>query len=518
MPISLQLYSAASVLSVEDPFQPYLIVANRTESTLVAPNLDGRGHREILLTLIDPHGHSSTFALPDDLGHEPAAAPHADLEPGHSVMRTFSIPSTRLPGPYRLSAGFRTGEQELTSNILEWSRETASVQALVVPGYRGALNPSGQRAYFLLSGPRLRRLYACQLVCDEAAESGLLRADASEPLLDLSEPVDSLAAISGLQARPDRLQEWLLWLSGGTLHAGIEFYGFQHLSCPLPFPGARMASQIPAPDGLGCDVLLTSDDNCSLAIVRFGRPTAQPMLESAPEIIEDYPTSPALEDQDGEDEDDEPLCPVDIPAPAIVWQHRFAEPLASAALANPTASQDQERAALAVAVQRPDEVEVFFSTWASPSTPTFDSIVITDAQLLPNCPITMAVDRRGRAHIALLLTKTNPGGDRQVVLARTLFGEDGRARLDRESVLHEAAPLPPETVSGAISFFIDDSGGPWAIDWTVLLPGNRCLASDRTGPARLVSPKATILNPVSTLSFEARASIPAAEGGRPVFT
>ena len=97
----------------------------------------------------------------------------------------------------------------------------------------------------------------------------------------------------------------------------------------------------------------------------------------------------------------------------------------------------------------------------------------------------MKFDSSGNAHIALLLNSTAPEGHATTLVARTSFDRNGRPRLDSGTIYHENAETPSEPRGGAISLYVDDNGGPWYIDWCVLLDDNSFLASSRIATASL---------------------------------
>jgi hypothetical protein len=517
MTLAISLYLDQPAFAPGEGVRPVVILSNLGSTSRKAPALDGTGHRAIQFTLLKPGGDLRSFALPDDTG----AAPHRDgtlmdLDAGYEFARAFLLLDTDLPGFWELKASLELAGEATFSNNLRWYQESPRPIAVVTPVYRGAHTPAGHRSYYLFRGERLSGLYVCNLRFDDNRAETLVAGD-PQHLTVVDGEVRELCAVTGAPSTPNFSREWLAWLSNGDLHAAVEVLGLQRVICPLPFEAGGIAGLVPGTEGDGCEVLVLEERRRSLALIRFGQPEPQalPTLEDSGGVESDLADD---EVSSGEPEDDdEPFFPVEVPEPRVVWTYSPERAIAGAAFAAGVGEYASHRA-LVLTMQQENGVEVLYAGLDEDETPShFASIVIADGRLLEGCAPAMAIDRKGCAQIALLLLSNTPDGQIQVIVARTSFTRDGRPRLDSGTVYHEAAVAPAQPLGGTVSLYVDDQGGPWYIDWCVLLPENRCLVSSRGSTAQLKTPEVTIAQPLALLGFAERCYLTAFAAGQPKF-
>jgi hypothetical protein len=519
MALTITLYLQQQAFAPGEPARPVLILANTGAEPLLAPALDGAGHESIQLTLQDPSGVSRSFALPDDSGNAPrGGGNYADLEAGQDVMRICSLGAAAQPGTYELKAVLQPGGAAVISNTLRWYQEAPGPISVVAPAYRGVSTPARQQCFYFFRGDLLNALYACDMRFDDCNVGKTLVASEPQRLLDVDASARNLCAITGITASPGPGEEWLAWLAGDGLHAAVDVLGMQQVACALPFEAGNIAGQIAGLDGKTFDVLVTDKRNESVTMVRFGRPVPLPVPQAAEADSDAESASPADEEPlDEEDDDDDPLFPVEVPAPQLVWTYQFEKAIAGAAFAAGI-NEHAGRRALAAAVQHANGVEILYAGFDAGAAPErFTSILVAHGELLEGCAPAMAIDLEGCAHIAVLVKTVTPHGEIQVVVARTSFTADGVPRLDAETVYHGAAVIPCEPLRGVVSFFIDDHGGPWFIDWCVILDDNRYLISSRISSTEIKTPPAAMCHPLRLLSFAERCYIAAFAAGQPAF-
>ena len=514
MPLQIALQLGHHVFAPGEPVRPALVIANKGTIVCDAPVLDGTGHYFIELSLTDPAGNRRTFSLPNDMGLQPPKdhGSFAPLPPGYDIMRTLEIADSSAPGDWELSAVLKAGSDILASNSLKWHQEAQGSLFVIAPAYRGLQIPGSLRGYFQFRGKHLNALYSCALKYDDENASDTLTASEPERLMEMTPSAHSLCAGAGAPCPPQLRSEWLAWLDGGEVHTAIEMFGLQRASCPLPFePSAIVAAIVTAGNFL--EVLVADEDRKKIALVRFAAPEPVPVPTEAPSIE----VESAGDDQDQEEDDDSPLFPVNIRPPQVTWTLPLEQPAAGIAFAAGTGKQ-QDMRALCLVTQQSDGVEVRFSALDSDQpSKSFASILIAGGSALQNCEPVMNFDSSGNAHIALLLNSITPEGRPTTLVARTSFDRNGRPRLDSGTIYHENAETPGEPRGGAISLYVDDNGGPWYIDWCVLLNDNTCVASSRIATAGLKTVPATICRPPQLLSFHNRFYLTSFRNGRPAF-
>ncbi len=333
----------------------------------------------------------------------------------------------------------------------------------------------------------------------------------------MSPSAHSLCAGAGAPCPPQLRSEWLAWLDGSEVHTAVEMFGLQRASCPLTFEPSAIVAAI-VTDAL--EVLVANEDRKNIALVRFASPEPLPVAtDLSPSDVESPGGQDEDEDmdQDQEEDDDSPLFPVNIPPPQVKWTLQLDQPAVGIAFAAGTGKQ-QELRALCLVTQQSDGVEVRYAAVDNDQPPrSFTSILIAGGSALQNCEPVMKFDSSGNAHIALLLNSTAPEGHATTLVARTSFDRNGRPRLDSGTIYHENAETPGEPHGGAISLYVDDNGGPWYIDWCVLLDDNSCLASSRIATASLKKGPATICRPPQLLSFHNRFYLTSFRNGKPAF-
>jgi len=526
MPITVSLHLDGDSFMPGQEIRPFLIVENHGASPLPAPALDGRGDCNIMLRLILPDGAFRDCFLPADNGRAPqeSASNLTDLAPGENRLRPFPLPGfsnghSAQPGLYTLSATLLLDAYPSVPFRVQWYQEGSGETAIAMAAPRAKPDPSGQRCFHLFRGDRLKALCASRLIFDADNSSPTLRVVSSAPWLPVTSRARGFTAAAVYPSSGESQGEWVAWLDENTVHAAVEVFEPRECICPLSFEPGRILSVIAAEDGATLEVLISDAGQSTLALVRFFRPVPIPFpVAQADEPIEETDLTAEVDENEEDDDDGESFFPVDTEQPVVVWTYRPERPFAACAMARGV-GPDADRRGLTLVCSVPEAAEIHYAILRNDEAPrNFDSITVADALILPNSPPAMAMDRDGRAHIVLLMAASAGDGGRSVVVARTSFGSDGRPRLDRGTVFHEQAFLPDQPITGAVSLFVQDGGGPWTIDWAVLLPDNRCMISSRFGEARCIRNSATISTPLTLLSYQERCYLAGTSlSGLPVF-
>jgi hypothetical protein len=522
MTLRLSLYLPHARYAPGETVRPEVILANRSPDPLPAPNLHGdRGYYPRFVLTRPPGLDPLEFSLgrPGDPPPAPETQDQALLEGYQEDSRSF--PLSRLAeigsaGEYTLTAYCQGPQGRIESDPVRWVQEGPAPLAVAVPAARGAANAGRLPCYHLFQGQALRAIYRDLLGWDEEQPRSPIFEGEPERVLELDAEARQLSAISSPTANPPPGELWIAWLQDDGVHAGVSRFGFVTHHWTPEFPIDRLAAPPLALADGGCDVAVLGRDGISLGLVRFEAPVLlpPPPLAETPTMEDTEPPPPGpLEELPVPN----PLERIRLSPARLAWRHEFAEPPQGLAIARGVGTG---LTAIGWARQREDGVELCYGVAEGDTPPErIGSVLVPDVQLLPESRPALALDRQGNGHLCLLMQGRASGPDGpprgmdQVVVSRVAFDRWARPRIDHSLLYRELAPLPGPPRAAALSYFINDHGGPWIFDWAVLLDGDLCLVSSRFGEPHLLRPQDAIpCRPLGLLSYPLHAFLLAHDG------
>lgn len=486
---NLWLDAARAVRSPEEPTEVVLILGNPSDRPLLTP-LPAEGWWHLArLHLTGPDGTMSEIGFPPVNSEAAMNQEPLVIFEGAEIETSFSLDGrapVRAPGDYLLVGVVETpdGPWEITS--AHWYAEGAQTTEVALPSCRGRTEIHATTCWTLFHGDRLTSLMMRSITSNDPSNPDGVQIFTPERLHEPDPGAHDLVAMECSDPEPSPSEQWVAWLSGRKLHAGMPFVLFNTTALELPDSPTRIIPRVLPRPGNGANIFVLGKEGRELWAVSIDGPRLSEQI-----------TRENLDDGDFED----PRSRVVMAAPELRARLTLPRECYHGAVAQGVAAA-KSITGLVFTVQHHSGIDVLYAVMSDDgSTTPWQRARVDRAVLLPGTDPAITLDEHGVASVAVLF-RTKPSGDDpgRLGLARLAFSADGEPLWVGGIGLADLGQLPEEPVTARLELYIDVEMSHPRCDWCVLFPGNVCQVGRGERAPQTLHPHDSIVQPITLLT------------------